>query len=585
MVETIIGIDLGTTNSEVAVIENGKASIIPDQGCRILPSFVGVGDDGTVLVGEPARNQYKLYPDRTVKSIKRRMGEDVKVMLGGMPFTPQEISAIILKKLKEIAERHLDRTLRKAVITVPAYFSDAQRQATKEAGEIAGVDVIKIINEPTAAALAYESGQPGSRRILVYDLGGGTFDVSVVEMEEGVIEVRAGHGNNRLGGDDFDQKIVEHVLQCLREEHGIDGDLPARAMARIDRAAEAAKRVLSDHPFAKIEEEYLLERDGVPFHLAIEISRDEYEGMIAPFIEETLEAVHTALSGAGLVASQIEEILLVGGATRTPLVARRLQEEFGLVPRQEIDPDLCVAAGAAIQAGMIAGQEVSAVLVDITPYTFGTSAFDELDGLPSPHCYVPVIKKNTPIPVTKSEVFYTMFDDQETVIIQVFQGEERDARKNIKIGEFKVSGLSKAPAGNPIIARFELDRNGILQVTAVEKKTGLAGKITIDNAVSKFGTEEMAAARERVGALFGAGRAEPPPGHAHGTGAAVRHEFTKARALAEKAERMLEGASDEDREELVNLIEEINDAIARNDAAALSDPVEQLSEIIFYLES
>lgn len=582
MKETIIGIDLGTTNSEVAVIENGKPVVIAVEGSLMLPSFVGIGDDGSILVGEPARNQYKIYPERTVKSIKRRMGEDTRVALGKDSYTPQEISAIILKRLRNIAEGYLGKKVEKAVITVPAYFSDAQRQATREAGEIAGIEVVKIINEPTTAALSYESGSHDRKRLLVYDLGGGTFDVSVVEMEEGVIEVVASHGNNHLGGDDFDQLIVGRILEHLRTEHGVNDPLPARALARVDRAAEAAKRVLSDHPFVRIEEEYLLERDGPPVHLSLELSREEYEVMIMPFIEETLAAIHIALKSAGFTVSNIEEILLVGGSTRTPLVARRLEEELGMQPRTEVDPDLCVATGAAIQAGMIAGETVSAVLVDITPYTFGTSAFHELDGEPYPFFFVPIIRKNTPIPVTKSEVFYTMFDGQETVMVEVYQGEDPDAKKNIKIGEFMIEGLRSGPAGSPIISRFELDKDGILQVIATEKKTGLAKKITIDNAISRFQNEELFAAKERISALFGT---EEERGFERAVSETDRHEAVKARALVEKAERLLDGASDEDREEMVNLVERINETLDRKDFAALDEPMEQLAELIFYLES
>ena len=309
------------------------------------------------------------------------------------------------------------------MITVPAYFSDTQRQATREAGEIAGLEVVRIINEPTAAALVYEAGQHEGKRILVYDLGGGTFDVSVVRIEEGVVEVISSHGNNHLGGDDFDQKIVAHILEHLKIKQGVDVSDQPRAMARILRAAEAAKRHLSDHPYARIEEEYLTGADARPVHLSLELARDEYEQMIAPFVEETLQAIHNALQAADLTASQVEEILLVGGATRTPMIRRRLLEVFASEPRGEVDADLCVAMGAAIQGAAIAGAEVSAVLVDVTPYTFGTSALGELDGELYPYHYVPIIARNTPIPVRKSEAFYTVVDDQPVVDVRIFQGE------------------------------------------------------------------------------------------------------------------------------------------------------------------
>ncbi|MQM32847.1 MAG: heat-shock protein Hsp70 [Candidatus Accumulibacter phosphatis] len=455
MTETIIGIDLGTTNSEVAVVRDGRVEVIEvAPGVRILPSVVGVADDGTLLVGEAARNQYVLHPERSVRSIKRRMGELGAVQMAGKDYSAQEISAMILRRLREIAEAHTSETLTRAVITVPAYFSDAQRQATREAGEIAGLEVMRIINEPTAAALAYESCHSGARKALVYDLGGGTFDVSVVNLESDVVEVLASHGNNHLGGDDFDQKLVSFAVEHLRTTNTIDLRDNAVAMARLQRAAETAKITLSEQPYASLSEEYLCEKDGVPVHLSLEISRSEYEDMIEPFVAETLAAVHVALSGAGLTVSEINEILLVGGATRTPLVQRRLEEELGLQPRAEVDPDLCVAMGAAIQAAVIAGAQAPTVLVDVTPYTFGTSAMGPFNGEMYPYCFVPLIRKNTPIPVSRSEGFGTLFDGQTRAEINVYQGEDPDALNNIAIGRFMIEGLRDAPASNPLITTF-----------------------------------------------------------------------------------------------------------------------------------
>ena len=472
MTEEIVGIDLGTTNSEIALYRNNRPDVLADpRGRVILPSVVGVNEAGDLLVGEEAHNQYILYPDRTVRSIKRLMGSDRKVQLAGKEYSPPEISAIILKRLKEIAEQGLGRPVRKAVITVPAFFSDAQRQATRDAGEIAGLDVVRIINEPTAAALVYEAAQQQGKRLLVYDLGGGTFDVSVVRIEDGVVEVIASHGNNHLGGDDFDRKIVERVLAHLKTEQGADVSGHPQAMARIQRAAENAKKTLSDHPFARMDEEYLAEVDGKPIHLAFELSRADYEESIAPFIEETLGAIHAALDLAALTSSQIDEILLVGGATRTPVIRARLFDVFGKPARGEVDPDLCVAMGAAIQGAAMAGEKVSAVLVDVTPYSFGTSAIGELDGEIYPYRYVPIIHKNTPIPVRKSEAFHTIHDNQQSVDVHIYQGENDDALENIEIGEFRVEGLGAAPAGNTIILDLTLDRDGILHVSAKEKAT------------------------------------------------------------------------------------------------------------------
>ena len=580
MTDEIVGIDLGTTNSELALYRHGRSEILADeQGRKILPSVVGLTETGEILVGEEARNQLLLYPDRTVRSIKRRMGHAETVRMAGKEYTPQEISAIILKRLKEIAEARLGHAVRKAVITVPAYFSDTQRQATREAGEIAGLEVMRIINEPTAAALVYEAGQHEGKRILVYDLGGGTFDVSVVRIEEGVVEVISSHGNNHLGGDDFDQKIVAHILEHLKLGQAVDVSDQPRAMARIFRAAEAAKRHLSDHPFARIEEEYLTEVEGKPVHLSMELARDEYEAMIAPYVQETLQAVHTALRSAELTASQVEKILLVGGATRTPMIRRRLAEVFGHEPRGEVDADLCVALGAAIQGAAIAGAEVSAVLVDVTPYTFGTSALGELDGEYYPYRYVPIIPRNTPIPVRKSEVFYTVADNQTDVDVRIFQGENADALQNIQIGQFRVEGLSKAPSGNEVVLDLALDRDGILRVTAQEKSTGLERRISIDQAVTRYDAANLQEARARIGALFGEDGAEPAS-----DGDAGANDADVA-ALLDKARARLDAAGDEDRREMIDLMEAIRDARAADDAAALDQARSQLADLLFYLET
>lgn len=579
MTDEILGIDLGTTNSEIAIYRDGRPEVLrDDQGRIILPSVVGLTETGELLVGEEARNQFLLYPNRTVRSIKRRMGSDAKVQLGEREYKPQEISAIILSRLKEIAQARLGRPIRKAVITVPAYFSDTQRQATREAGEIAGLEVARIINEPTAAALVYEAAQHQGKRILVYDLGGGTFDVSVVRIEQGVVEVISSHGNNHLGGDDFDHKIVEHVLEHLKLKHGVDVADRPQAMARILRSAEDAKKQLSDHPYARIAEEYLAEHSGQPVNLDLELSREEYEDMIAPFIEETLGAIHIALESAGLTSSQVDEILLVGGATRTPLIRRRLVEAFGTQPRGEVDPDLCVAMGAAIQGAAMTGTEVSAVLVDVTPYTFGTSALGELNGELYPYHYVPIIPKNTPIPARMSEVFFTVLDEQTDVDVRIYQGENNDALENIKIGEFRVSGLSREPAGNPVIVDLALDRNGILQVSAREKKTGLERRITIDNATSRYDREQLDEARQRIGALFGDQEQAASVGSGAATDSAVD-------ALLARASAKLDETGEEDRTEIIDLIEAIRDARSRGDSAALEDVRSQLQDLLFYLET
>jgi len=584
--DIIIGIDLGTTNSEVAVVQDGRPRMLDVDGGKLLPSVVGLADDGTLLVGQAARNQYTLYPERTIRSVKRRMGEDVHLSLGEESYRPQEISALILKRLKRAAEEALGQPVAKAVITVPAYFSDAQRQATRDAGELADLEVVRIINEPTAAALAYEADHEGARTILVYDLGGGTFDVSVVRMSGEVTEVLASHGNNQLGGDDFDARLVQHVLDHLRESEDVEVGENRGALARIQRACETAKIGLTDAPYARIDEEYLLEHDGRTVNLSLEIDRGDYEGMIEGYVDETLEAVHIALKGAGLAVSDLDEVLLVGGATRTPLIQRRLEEILGMQPRAEVDPDLCVATGAAIQAAVIAGEQVASVLVDVTPYTFGTSALGELDGELYPYTYVPVIRKQTPVPTTKSEAFQTLQDGQASIDVRVYQGEDPDALNNTEIGAFRVEGLSDVPAGNLIVMTFSLDINGILEVTAREKRTGLEKAITIDNATARFEAHELDAARERLSALI-EGEAErvSEDGTGASSEAGERRETVQARALVEKAERLMAEANAEDKEDLVNLVETIQDALAANDMAALEPAVAELSDLVYYLES
>lgn len=574
--EIIIGIDLGTTNSEVAVVRDGQPFVMEIDGSRLLPSVVGLANDGSLLVGHAARNQWALYPERTIRSIKRLMGQDVKVSMGEQQYTPQEISAIILRRLRRAAEEILDQEIQKAVITVPAYFSDAQRQATRDAGELAGLEVVRIINEPTSAALAYEIDHTDKRTILVYDLGGGTFDVSVVRMEQDVTEVLASHGNNHLGGDDFDARIVTHLVDWLKRERGVDPSNNRVAMARLGRAAETAKIALSDVPYVRVEEEYLLEYESKPVHLSLELSRIEYEKMITGYINETLEAVHIALRGANLAVRDLDEILLVGGATRTPLIQERLEQELGMQPRSEVDPDLCVAAGASIQAAVIAGQKVAKVLVDITPYTFGTSALGDMNGEFYPHVFVPLIRKNSAIPITKSESFSTIVDGQESIQVKVYQGEDPDALNNTELGSFMVEGLSNVPAGNIIVLTFSLDLNGILHITAKEKRTSLEKHISIDNVTSRFKEMELTAAKERISALMG-DVVEPADQE--------RRNLVQTKALLEKADRLLDKAAADDREDLINLSEKLRDTIAANEFQAMEQAKLELSDLIFYLES
>jgi molecular chaperone DnaK (HSP70) len=603
MSEIIVGIDLGTTNSEIAIVRAGRVEVIDvENGVPILPSVVGLGDDDVLLVGAAARNQYVLHPDRTIRSIKRRMGEATHLALGGKEYSPPEISAMILMRLKKIAEAHLGAAVTRAVITVPAYFSDAQRQATREAGEIAGLEVVRILNEPTAAALAYgahrsEKGRSQSHKSLVYDLGGGTFDVSVVNIEGDVVEVLASHGNNQLGGDDFDRRIIDFALEHLNTAHGLDAatvSASPTAMARLQRAAEAAKIALSERPYATLSEEFLLHKDGAPVHLSLEISRHEYEAMIEPYISETMDAVHVALTGAKLTVGDIDEVLLVGGATRTPMVSQRLEKLTGILPHSEIDPDLCVAMGAAIQAEIIAGGAAPTVLIDVTPYTFGTSTVAFLGDREYPFCFIPLIRRNTPIPASKSEVFYTMYDNQEMVEVTVYQGEDPDALENIEIGRFMVEGLRKVPAGNPIVINFAIDINGILNVRASEKKTGLECAITIDNAISRFADGKLDAARDRIRTMFGDDIETEEEvdtqdvGSADSVAADHRRSLVEANALVEKAERLLQTASSDDREDLIDSIEAVRDALAKSTSTGdgeLEEAMATLADVLYYLDN
>lgn len=584
MKNTIIGIDLGTTNSEVAIIEQGQAIVISTEGKKLLPSFVGLDDQGQVLVGESARNQYLVYPERTIKSIKRLMGQNTHIQLGEQSYTPQEISALILKQLKINAEQYLGYEVTQAVITVPAYFSDAQRQATREAGEIAGLEVVRIINEPTAAALAYGSNDVDAKKIMVYDLGGGTFDVSVVNVQSGIVEVLSSHGDNHLGGDDFDQQILNYLLNHIQSTYDIDASTNSKALARLTRAAENAKLKLSDEPYCQIEEEYLLDKDGTAIHLSVELSRMEYEDMINDYIQATLDAVHIALKGAKLGLNDIDEILLVGGSTRTPIIRERLFQEFDFEPHGEVDPDLCVALGAATQAGIMSGEQIDKILVDITPYTYGTSAIGTLNGEYYPFTYIPLIHKNSALPIRKTEAFMTYIDGQEKVEVSIYQGEDPDALNNIRIGEFLIEGLRDVPAGNIITLTLDLDLNGILNVSAQEKATGLQKNITIKNALTQFEGNALEHAQQRVTSLFGQMEKDPAL-FTQEQPTEQAKEIIQAQQLIKKAESFFDQIDAEDKEDIVDLIETLQNCIDAGDIAGLQEPMDQLNDIIFYLES
>jgi molecular chaperone DnaK len=599
--EVIVGIDLGTTNSEISYIRENQPYVIPDAtGDPILPSVVGLADDGRLLVGHAARNQWLLAPELTVKSIKRRMGQDVKVRLGDQEYTPQEISAIILRTLRERAVQYLGGDISKAVITVPAYFNDAQRQATREAGELAGLDVVRILNEPTAASLTYDTDQQDLKRLLVYDLGGGTFDVSIVQVQDGVVEVLASHGDTQLGGDDFDQLLAEHLLQRFEAEQGYDLRVMPVAHARVLRAAEEAKKQLSVEPFALVQEEYIAEHDGRPLHCRMEVARHEFEALIQPLLDKTMACVGRALDDAQLRPSQLDKVLLVGGSTRVPLVAALLEERLRQPAHQEVQPELCVALGAGVQAAMIAGMEVGPVLVDITPHSLGIRCLGEVHGLPSDTMFSRIIARNSPLPAVHSEAYQTVFDAQDAVHIEVYQGEHEDVRRNTFVGEFTIEGLAPVPAGNEVVVHMHLTLDGILQVTATEKRTGLQRQVRIENALARFQREDREAARQRLESLFDAEAiALLEEEDEEDTAATLvstlptpeapeditwQRTVVQARALLEKAERLLEGLADEDREEIERSMALLRGAVAGHRLAEVEAQSAALADALFYLE-
>jgi molecular chaperone DnaK len=500
----IVGIDLGTTNSSVAVVIDGKPQIIPDEyGQKLLPSVVGISPEEEFLVGQAARNQYILYPEQTVRSIKRKMGSDYEVELAGKRYKPQEISAFILRKLKKMAEDFLGEAVEKAVITVPAYFSDAQRQATKDAGEIAGLEVVRIINEPTAAALAYGADKGEDGLLLVYDLGGGTFDVSIVEIQHGVIEVRATHGNNHLGGDDFDQKIAETLAATFKEDTSIDLSDDRKAMARLNRAAENAKITLSDRPLTQVTEEFLAKKGIRARHLDTEFSRAELNDLIQEMVNSTVDLLRNAVVDAGIKVGDLNKVLLVGGSTRIPLVQEVVETVTSKPSHGEINPEEVVALGAAIQAAIIAGEPIEAILVDVTPFSLGIEVVDFSLGRLMPDRYSVIIKRNTPIPVSKSEIYSTLFPEQKKVNVKVYQGENRIASINTLLGDFMIEGFKPNKDGSSpaFIVTFDFDINGILHVTARNKQSSKEEKITIQASKERLTEAEKERAKTRVDSL------------------------------------------------------------------------------------
>ncbi len=487
----IIGIDLGTTNSCVAVMENGEPVVITNhEGMRTTPSVVSFSKDGERMVGAVAKRQAVMNPERTISSIKRHMGSDYKVTIDGKSYTPQEISAMILQKLKADAEAYLGEPVTEAVITCPAYFTDAQRQATKDAGHIAGLDVKRIINEPTAAALAYGADKEGDQKVMVYDLGGGTFDVSIIEMGEGVQEVLATAGNNHLGGDDFDQRIINWLVEGFKASDGVDLSGDKMAMQRLKDAAEKAKIDLSGVTTSQITLPFIcVDKTGTPKNLDVTLTRAKFNELTADLVDATMGPVKQALSDAGLTTRDLNKVLLVGGSTRIVAVQEEVKNATGMEPSKNLNPDECVAIGAAIQGGVLGGEVKGLLLLDVTPLSLG---LETLGGV-----FTKIIERNTTIPTKKSQIFSTAADGQTSVEIHVLQGEREFAKDNKSMGMFRLDGIPPAPRGVPQIeVTFDIDANGIVHVSAKDLGTGKEQQITITSSTNMSKEDIDKAVRE-----------------------------------------------------------------------------------------
>ena len=563
-----IGIDLGTTNSCVAVIEGGEPVVIANaEGARTTPSVVAFSKDGERLVGQVAKRQAITNPERTVSSIKREMGSAYKVNIDGKSYTPQQISAMILQKLKADAEAYLGETVTQAVITVPAYFTDAQRQATKDAGKIAGLDVKRIINEPTAAALSYGVDKENDQKVMVYDLGGGTFDVSIIEMGDGVQEVLATAGNNRLGGDDFDKRIIDWMVQSFRTETGIDLSSDKMAMQRLKEAAEKAKIELSGVTSSSINLPFITADQTGPKHLDLTLTRAKFNELTSDLVEATMGPVRSALSDSGLQIGQIDKVLMVGGSSRIPAVQEAVQKLIGKEPFKGINPDECVAIGAAIQAGVLGGEVDGLLLLDVTPLSLGV---ETMGGV-----MTKIIERNTTIPTKKSQIFSTAADNQTQVEINVLQGEREFARDNKQLGLFALTGIAPAMRGIPQIeVTFDIDANGIVNVSAKDLGTGKEQKITISSStnMSKEDIDKAVKDAEQYAAEDKKRREEVD----------AKNE---AENLAYQAEKLVNENGDklasDDKNTITTKVQAVKDAIAKNDISLISSAKEDLQKSLY----
>ena len=562
----VVGIDLGTTNSCIAVQEGDQTTIIANsEGTRTTPSVVAFTKEGERLVGQLAKRQAIVNADHTIMSIKREMGTDYRVDIDGKKYSPQEISAMILQKLKRDAEDYLGEPVTQAVITVPAYFTDAQRQATKDAGSIAGLEVLRIINEPTAACLAYGENKKEEHKILVFDLGGGTFDVSILDVGEGVFEVLATAGDNRLGGDDWDNRIVDWMTAEFKKSEGIDLKNDRMAMQRLREAAEKAKVELSSMTETTISLPFITANQSGPKHLEMKLTRAKFEEMTADLMDRTITPTKRALEDSGLKTSEVDKILLVGGSTRMPMVQKKIVELLGKEPTKGINPDECVAAGAAIQGAILKGDHKDIVLVDVTPLSLG---LETLGGV-----FTKVIERNTAIPVSKSQVFTTAANNQTQVEILVLQGERSMAADNVKLGQFVLDGIPPAPRGIPQVeVTFNIDVNGILNVSAKDKGTGKAQKITIQSSnLSKEDIERMKNDAE-ANADEDAKRREA---------AEVRNEADAAVFAAEKLMNDLgDKMSAEEKGKVNAKLDDLKRAVEANDGAKMKSAKEELEKTI-----